>query len=77
VTGEETDEQTDGQGGSEFQWAYKDRALLCHANAQQKPFDLERCNPWPHVANRHMSKPAIVKLLLLVYGFKFRSGCLY
>jgi len=66
--------------GTELLSAYEDRALLCHAaNAQQKPFELERCNPWPHVANRHMSKPkpAIVKVLLLIYGFKFRSAFLY
>jgi len=36
---------------------------------------LERCNPWPHVANRHyVHKPAIVKLLLLIYSFQFRSA---
>jgi len=39
---------------------------------------LERCNPWPHVANRiYRHKPATVKLLLLIYGFKFRSAFLY
>jgi len=39
---------------------------------------LERCNPWPHVASRHnVHRPAVVKLLLLIYGFKFRSAFLY
>ena len=48
----------------------------------------ERCIPWPHLDNRHMShrwgwnlawrrrpkKPAIVKLMLLIYSFQFRSA---
>jgi len=32
------------------------------------PTELDRCNPWPHGA-----KPAIFKLLLLIYSFQFRS----
>ena len=35
---------------------------------------LERRNPWPHVTNRYVHKPAIVKLLLLIYSFQFRSA---
>jgi len=36
---------------------------------------LERCNQWLHVGNRHMStSQLIVKLLLLIYSFQFRSA---
>jgi len=38
---------------------------------------LVRCNPWPHVANRHnpiIHKPAIVKLLLFICSYQFRSA---
>ena len=38
---------------------------------------LERCNPWPRRQSPHVHKPAIVKLLLPIYGFKFRSAFLY
>jgi len=51
--------------------------LMLRLCGSLKILERARCNPWPHVANRRMSISQLLSMLLLIYGFKFRSAFLH